>query len=128
MCQSVKNDYARTPKISFDQTIIERLDLSNAVILKTNLGWSDPGTLYAFKEARQQSPDDNVTQGRVFNLNSKDCLVYNFEDKKLLATVGLAGQVVVNTKDALIVVPKDKVKQITELLEKLEQAGLEKYL
>ena len=128
MCKSVKNDYANTPKISFDQAIIERIDLSNAVILKTNLGWSDPGTLYGFKEVLQKNSDQNVTQGMVFNLNSKDCLVYNFEDKKLLTTVGLNGHVVVNTKDAIIVVPKDKVKQITELLEKLEQAGLEEYL
>ena len=128
MCQSVKNDYAHAPKISFDQAIIERIDLSNAVILKTNLGWSDPGSLYALKEALQKSQDENVIQGKVFNLDSQDCLVYNFEDKKLLTTVGLEGQVVINTRDALIVVPKDKVKQITELLEKLEQEGLAEYL
>jgi len=123
-----QDNYNQAPKISFDKAIIEKIDLSQAVILKTNLGWSDPGTLYALKEALAKNTEDNVTQGQVYNLASKDCLVYNLESKKLVTTIGLKGIVVVNTKDALIVVPKDKVKHITELVEQLEQNGLEKYL
>ena len=128
MYQAVQNSYQAAAKTTFDQAIIEKTDLSNAVILKTDMGWSDPGTLYALKEALQQSPEQNVTQGQVLDLNSQDCLIYNLEDKKLLTAVGLKNTVVVNTKDAIIVVPKDQVKHITELLEKLEQQGLAKYL
>ena len=50
------------------------------------------------------------------------------EHKKLLTTVGLKGMVVVNTKDAIIVVPKDKVKDITELVAALKRDGYKEYL
>jgi len=123
-----QDNYSQAPIISFDQAIIEKIDLSQAVILKTNLAWSDPGTLYALKEALADNLKDNVTQGQVYNLASEDCLVYNLEPKKIVTTVGLKGVVVVNTKNALIVVPKDKVKYITELVSQLKQNGLTKYL
>jgi mannose-1-phosphate guanylyltransferase len=126
--QTVKSAYNSAEKISFDKAIIEHTDLSSAVVLKTDMGWSDPGTLYALKEALQMDELENVTKGNVFNLDSKDCLTYNLEDKKLLTTVGLEGIVIVNTKDAIIVVPKDKVKYVTDLVKKLEGEGLSAYL
>ena len=123
-----ENNYTNAPKVNFDEAIIEKTDLGNAVVIKTDMGWSDPGTLYALKEALQKSVKGNVTQGQVVNLDSQDCLTYNLEPKKLLTTVGLKGTVVINTKDAIIVVPKDKVKQVTDLVAKLEKQGLEEYL
>ncbi len=120
--------YVEAPKISFDNCLIEKTDLRSAVILKTNMGWSDPGTLYALKEALSAGPRANVITGQVFNLGTEDSLVYNLEAKKLVATVGLNGFVVVNTKDALLVVPKDRVKDITELVEALGHDGYKKYL
>ncbi|HRY63109.1 MAG TPA: sugar phosphate nucleotidyltransferase [Patescibacteria group bacterium] len=120
--------YGQAPQVSFDNCLIEKTDLHSAVVLKTKMGWSDPGTLYALKEALQESESNNVITGRVFNLNTADSLVYNLEPKKLVATVGLQGLVVVNTKDALIVVPKDQVKEVTELVEALRRDGYKKYL
>ncbi len=120
--------YGQAPKISFDQCLIEKTDLQSAVILKTEMGWSDPGTLYALKEALAPSEQANAIAGRVFNLNTEDSLVYNLEPKKLVATVGLQGMVVVNTKDALIVVPKNRVKEVTDLVEALGRDGYKKYL
>lgn len=128
MKKIVSGKYEKIKPISFDRAIAEKIEWSEAVVLKTDMAWSDPGTLYALKEALEKSRDENVTRGRVLNLRSKDCLVYNFEDKKLIATVGLEGMVVVNTKDAAIVVAKDKVKEVTELVEKLENSGYEDYL
>lgn len=121
-------DYSSAPVASFDRAFIEKLDHREAVVLKTNMGWSDPGTLYALKEALANSPDENVVHGQVSNLNSRDCLVYNFEDHKLVTTVGLEGTVVINTKDAIIVVPKNYVKEVTALVKKLENEGLDKFL
>jgi len=126
--ENAEEHYARAEKISFDKAIIEKTDLSNAVVLKTDMSWSDPGTLYALKEALAKSKESNVIKGNVVELNTKDSLLYNFENKKLLATVGLDGFVVINTKDALIVVPKEDVVNITKLVEKIEERGLDEYL
>jgi mannose-1-phosphate guanylyltransferase len=87
-------NYAKAPKVSFDNAIIEKVDLSSAVILKTDMGWSDPGTLYALKEALAKNIKDNITKGNIIDFETQDCLVYNLDDKKLVATVGLEGMVV----------------------------------
>jgi mannose-1-phosphate guanylyltransferase len=120
--------YENCPKLSFDSAIIEKVDLKNAVILKTNMGWSDPGTLYALKEALEESSDANVTKGNIYNLGTADSLVYNLDNKKILTTVDLKGMVVVNTEDAIVVVHKDNVVRISELVREMKSKKLDKYL
>ncbi len=120
--------YEKCEKVSFDRAVIEKTDLSKAVVIKTNMGWSDPGTLYALKEALEKSKEDNVVKGNVVSLNTKDSLLYNFDKKKLLTAVGLDGFVVVNTDDAIIIVPKDEVVNVTKLVEKIGEEGYGEYL
>lgn len=121
-------NYKQAPKIDFDSAIIEKVNLSNAIVVKTDMGWSDPGTLYAMKEALEFSHEENVVIGQVTELNSSDCLFYNTEEGKLIAGVGLKGMVVVNTPEALIVVPKEEVVNVTSLIKKIKEEGLDKYL
>jgi mannose-1-phosphate guanylyltransferase len=123
-----KDEYYKCPKLSFDNAIIEKVDLTSAVILKTNMGWSDPGTLYAMKEALEKNKEANVTKGNVVAFETTDSLVYNLEDGKVVAAVGLEGMVVVNTKDAIVVVPKDKVVRISDLVKAMKEKKLDKYL
>lgn len=121
-------DYANVPVMHFDEAILEKIDLSNAVVLKTNMGWSDPGTLYALKEALEKTPGDNVINGQVIAYNCDDCLLYNMEEEKILAAVGLSGTVIVNTGDALLAVSREEVVHITKLIKKMKEEGLERYL
>ncbi len=120
--------YEEAPKISFDNAIIEKVDLSSAMILKTDMGWSDPGTLYALKEALAGNMEENVIKGNVVDFKTKDSLIYNLEKEKIVTTVGMEGFVVVNTEDALLVAPKEKVVYISDLVKKMKDQGLEKYL
>lgn len=121
-------DYGQAEKAHFDEAIIEKVDLSNAVVLKTNMGWSDPGTLYALKEALHKNSQANVIKGLNALLETEDSLIYNLEDDKLIAGVGLKGMVIVNTPDALIVAPKNEVVKITKLINQMKSDGLDKYL
>ncbi len=123
----VQTEYQKLESISFDNAIIEKVNPDQATVMKVDLGWSDPGTLYALKESLTNSEEENYTKGNVMDVNSKDCFVYNEEDK-LVSTVGLEGLVVVNTKDSLLVCHKDSVPDIKKLLKKLDEDGKEKYL
>lgn len=123
-----QNKYENCPKLSFDSAIIEKVDLSGAVAIKTDMGWSDPGTLYALKEALEEKSGSNVKKGNVIDFETSDSLVYNFEKNKIVATVGLKGMVVVNTKDALIVVHKDNVVRISNLIKEMKNRKMGKYL
>lgn len=100
-----------------------------AVVLNLNLGWTDPGTLFALKQVLEKSQRDNVTKGLVNAYKSKNCFIFNYEEKKLLTTMNLDSFVVVNTKDALLIVHKDHVRFLGDMLKGLESdKNLKKYL
>jgi mannose-1-phosphate guanylyltransferase len=128
--KSVKTGkYEQAEAVHFDRAIIEKINPDQALVIKTNMGWSDPGTLYALKEALSKYENDNVFSGLVRAIETKDSLIYNLEEDKLVAAIGLEGMVIVNTKDAAFIAPKQEVIKLTNLIKQLkEEGGLEKYL
>ncbi len=126
---TIKKLYPTMERIHFDNAIAMKVTTEEALIVETKMEWSDPGSLYLLKEALIGAGDDNLEKGNVINLNSKDSTLVNNEKSKLLAVVGVDGMVVVNTKDAILVVPKEKVKEISDLLEEIgKNKKLHKYL
>ncbi len=120
--------YASCEVMHFDQAILEKISPSQAVVLPVSMGWSDPGTLYAMKEALAPSTEANVHVGNVIDHGSRDGFVYNECDDQTVVTVGLDGVIVVNTPDAVLVCHKDAVPDIKPVLARLEAEGLDHLL
>jgi mannose-1-phosphate guanylyltransferase len=119
--------YPQLEEIHFDDAIVKKVGRRHGVVLCGETGWSDPGTLYALKESINPSPEANVTRGLVRALQSKDCLLYNYEEGKLLAVAGLDGMIVVNTHDAVLIVHKDDIRLVKELVDGLAGGELDSY-
>lgn len=119
--------YPAMQSIHFDDAILTHVDTERAFVLHSDLGWSDPGTLYALKEALNPDPAANVTKGLVIDTASRDCLIYNYEGKKLVVAVGLEGMVVINTDDAILVVHKDHIPLVKDVVNGLRNTDLEHY-
>ncbi len=120
--------YPTIPKIHHDHVIPENLSSDDAVVVRSNMGWSDPGTLYALKEALVKKEADNLAMGTVETLDTSDTMIINQEKNKIVTTVGLSGMVIVNTDDVLIVVPKTEILKVTELVNRLaSDAKTKKY-
>lgn len=120
--------YPTLKKISFDDAILLKVPTNQAIVLEVDMGWSDPGTLYAMKEALSKSQDENVIIGDVVDIESKDTIVYNDSDKKIVTTIGLDGMIVVNTDDTILILHKDNAHKVKDLVKKLEDNGYDKYL
>jgi len=126
--RTLRKIYPQLEEVHFDNAIMEKVPPEYAVVLTPNMGWSDPGTLYALKEALTESKNDNLKRGLVYNLDTKGSLVINEEADKILATIGLDELIVVNTADAILVVTKECVGQVKELVKKMEaDPNLKKY-
>ncbi|MCA9938572.1 MAG: mannose-1-phosphate guanylyltransferase [Anaerolineales bacterium] len=119
--------YATLPEMSFDDAILTHLPAQSALVLHGEMGWSDPGTLYALKEAISPHAEDNVTKGLVRSQASRDSLLYNYEADKLLVAIGLEGMIVVNTEDAILVVHKDHIPLVKKVVNGLEGTDLEHF-
>jgi len=119
--------YPQIESMSFDDAILQHIAPGQAAVLHGKMGWSDPGTLYALKEAINPDPTANVTEGLVITEQASDCLIYNYEPDKLVAVVGVEGMIVVNMNDALLVVHKDQIPLVKQLVNGLDGTELEKY-
>lgn len=112
--------YPTLEKISFDNAILEKLDPKDALVISENIEWSDIGAWEALKEALEVSEDKNVTQGKVRLEDTKDSLVYNYNEKQLVVTIDLDGVLVVNTGDVLLVCNKTSVPKVKKLVESMQ--------
>ncbi len=119
--------YPQIASKSFDDAILALLDADEALTLHGKMGWSDPGSLYALKESVAPTPNENAILGLVKALETKDSLLYNYEEDKLLAVIGLDGVIVVNTEDALLVAHKDHVPLVKQAVNEMIGTELEKY-
>ncbi|OGE25097.1 hypothetical protein A3C26_02035 [Candidatus Daviesbacteria bacterium RIFCSPHIGHO2_02_FULL_39_12] len=118
--------YPQIEKISFDNAILEKLKKENGLVISVDIGWSDIGAWEALKEALAGSDDENVVKGNVELLDSKDSLAFNYNGQ-LLVGIDLAGMLVINTEDVLLVCPKSSVPKIKKYVESLAGGPNEKF-
>ena len=94
--------FAKCKSISIDKAIMEKTNLGMVVPL--NAGWSDIGSWKSLWDISQKNNEGNYINGRVIAEKSKNC--YLKSDNKLLVGIGLKDTIIVNTRDATLVVNK----------------------
>ena len=126
--KALQEIYPNIPKIHFDHIVSYNLDKDRTIVLGQNMGWSDPGTLYSFKNTLKPGKA-NYSKGLVKTFHTTDSLIIN-EDKNKLLVVAYQNQIiVVNTPDALLIIPAKHVKDISDIYKYLEQhKSLQKYV
>lgn len=121
-------EFSTLEKIAIDYIFAEHIEASEAKVVLSEMGWSDVGEWISFKEALEESSESNVVVGSNYDMGSKNSLVFNSEESKLVATIGLEGMVVINTPQIVAVFSQADNIRLKEFLKKLEENGLEKYL
>jgi mannose-1-phosphate guanylyltransferase/mannose-6-phosphate isomerase len=111
--------FAQCPSDSIDYAVMEKT--SDAVVVPLDAGWSDVGSWAALHEASNADDHGNVSHGDVISEDSEGCYLYS--ESRLVAAVGLCDHVVVETKDAVLVAPKNRVQDVKKLVSRLKEAG-----
>jgi mannose-1-phosphate guanylyltransferase/mannose-6-phosphate isomerase len=111
--------FENCPSDSIDYAVMEKT--SDAVVVPLDAGWSDVGSWSALHEASETDGHGNVSRGDVISEDSNGCYLY--AESRLVATVGLTDHVVVETKDAVLVAPKNRVQDVKKLVTRLKEAG-----
>jgi len=124
----LRDQYPKIPKTSIDFAVNSHLTSSDQVVISADLGWRDIGTWNELKDEMANSPLDNIIQGEVISMDLKDCLVYSSTKEKVIAAIGIESLVIVDTEDALLVVPKDRTQDVKKIIEELKAKNKEKYL
>ncbi|MDE2305427.1 MAG: mannose-1-phosphate guanylyltransferase/mannose-6-phosphate isomerase, partial [Gammaproteobacteria bacterium] len=104
---------------SIDYAVMEKT--RDAVVVPLDAGWSDVGSWSSLFDALPADEDGNVLQGDVLVHDTHDCYVHSTH--RLVTAVGLEDHVVVETKDAVLIAPKERVQDVKELVGRLKKAG-----
>jgi mannose-1-phosphate guanylyltransferase/mannose-6-phosphate isomerase len=111
--------FAPCPSDSIDYAVMEKT--GDAVVVPLDAGWNDVGSWSALHEVSEQDEHGNVVRGDVLIEDSSGCYLYS--ESRLVAVVGLKDHVVVETKDALLVAPRDRVHDVKKLVGRLKELG-----
>jgi mannose-1-phosphate guanylyltransferase/mannose-6-phosphate isomerase len=120
-------DFVRIDRRAFEECPSESIDYAvmeqakNAVVVPLEAGWSDVGSWSALHDALPADARGNVAKGDVLVEDSDGCYLY--AESRLVSTVGLKDHVVVETKDAVLVAPKDRVQDVKRLVARLKHEG-----
>jgi mannose-1-phosphate guanylyltransferase len=118
---AVRRWFPTAPSISIDYGVMEKA-AAPVVVLPADVGWSDLGNFDALTQVRATDQEGNLVEGQAVLVDCKDCIVLARE--RPLAVIGEKRLVVVDAGDAVLVVPRDRVQDVREVVAELERRGL----
>src|SRR5690606_13372302 len=103
------------------------MDSGEAVVILLPFKNTDVGT---WESVREFSADEseNHFDANVVAIDTSGTLVKTLRKDKLIAVAGLKDMVIVDSDDALLVIPKDDIDKIKDIQAKLIETSNEKYL
>jgi mannose-1-phosphate guanylyltransferase/mannose-6-phosphate isomerase len=108
--------FERCPSDSIDYAVMEKTRAARVVPLAA--GWSDIGSWSALHEASRRDASHNALHGDVLIEDCSNSYVYS--GHRLVAAIGLENHIVVETKDAVLVTPRDRVQDVKKLVARLK--------
>ena len=111
--------FEKCPSDSIDYAVMEKTD--RAIVLPIDAGWSDVGSWSALWGVSTKSMDGNSLQGDVLIHDTRNSYIHS--EYKLVAAIGLENMVIVETDDAVMVSPKDRVQDVKKIVDQLKIDG-----
>src|SRR3984893_4240489 len=113
------NAFATAPQTSIDYALMERTD--RAAVVKGRFRWSDVGNWAAILDIAERDAAGNAVHGPAVTLDARDCLIH--ADEVLTAVVGAEDMMVVASRDAVLVVPRERAEAVKDLVAALKKAA-----
>jgi mannose-1-phosphate guanylyltransferase/mannose-6-phosphate isomerase len=104
---------------SVDYAVMEKT--RDAVMVPLDAGWNDVGSWGALHDIMPADANGNVARGDVLLEDTANCYVH--ADSRLVAALGLRDLVIVETADAVLVAPRDKVQDVKKIVARIKAAG-----
>lgn len=111
--------FVASPADSIDYAVMEKTD--KAVVVPMSCQWNDVGSWSALHEVRTKDDFGNACIGDVVAEDAKGCYLHS--TSRLIAAVGLENIALVETRDAVLVAPLDRVQDVKRIVEVLKVQG-----
>ena len=107
--------FRASPADSIDYAVMEHT--ARACVMAADIDWADLGSWKAVADAQPKSAHANTLSGDVIAVSTTDS--HLAANSRLVAAVGLRSTVIVETDDAVLVVAKDHVQDVKQVVDRL---------
>ncbi|MBN9166944.1 MAG: mannose-6-phosphate isomerase [Myxococcales bacterium 68-20] len=108
--------------ISIDHGVMEKAE--GLAVVPGDFGWNDVGSWQSAWELADRDPNGNALGPSDLVIDGKDNLVRSLgASKKTIALVGVNDLVVVETDDAILVIPRERAQDVRLVVDALKKAG-----
>ena len=112
-------EFSACPSDSIDYAVMEKT--TRAMVVPMDVGWNDVGSWAAVHDVSEHESNGNSGLGDVLAI---DCHGSHLQARsRLLAAVGVRDLVIVETEDAVLVVPRERSQDVKKVVERLEAEG-----
>jgi mannose-1-phosphate guanylyltransferase/mannose-6-phosphate isomerase len=118
--EQYRERFAALPAISIDTALM--VGSQHVAVIPASLDWSDVGSLMALEILGTADAQGNIRFGRGVDLDGQGVTVYSSE--RLVATLGLKDMLVVDTRDATLICPKDRCQDVRAVVDALKVLGM----
>lgn len=114
------------PSVSIDVGIMEKVE--KLAVVPADFGWSDMGSWQTAWELSDKDDAGNVAPSGCVLISSHNNMVANWSERhdtndKVIALVGVQDLVIVQTDDALLVMPRERSQDVRRVVEALQASG-----
>jgi mannose-1-phosphate guanylyltransferase/mannose-6-phosphate isomerase len=110
--------FSACPANSIDYAVMEKTD--RGAMIPMDACWNDLGSWEALWHVGGKDENDNVIKGDVLTHEVKNSYLHS--TGRLISAVGLADHIVVETADAVLICPRNRVQDIKRLVDNLKSA------
>lgn len=107
--------FATAENISIDYAVMEKTEA--AAMVAASFRWSDVGSWSSLADLGEGDIDGNVAKGDVLLEDCKGTFVRSYG--RLVAAIGLEDHVIIETSDAVLVMPKSRVQDVKKVVDRL---------
>jgi len=123
---TLKRIWPQVAKQTIDYGVMEGAE--DVTVIPVDIGWLDVGSWASLPELLPADEAGNVAVGQHVEIDTRNTLVFAGNEKRLIATIGLEGLVVVDTEDALLICAKEREQDVRAMVKRLEEMGRGEWL
>jgi mannose-1-phosphate guanylyltransferase len=131
--QEILNEiYPTLPKISIDYGVMELASQSKGkaqvAVVEMPVQWLDVGSWPALAETLPMDEHSNATYAQAFVfIDADDNIIVSDDPAHLVSAIGVSDMIIVHTKDATLVCPKNAAERVKELVGRVREKFDGKY-
>lgn len=111
--------YNSLPSIAIDNGVLEKSQ--RVAVVEADIGWKDVGSWDALDQCFPADAQGNLFYGDVIAIDSEGMTIDS--DARIVSCIGVKDLIVVVSKGAVLVCPKDRAQDVKKIVEELKNRG-----